>query len=254
MNSYKILLNLILFFIGNFIVAQSDQAFESNSLENKNILVIWGGWEGHQPEVYARKVSKWARSKGANVIISDSLGVYSNKEIMGKMDLILQHWTMGSITEEQSRGLIEAVKSGTGLVGCHGGIGDSFRNNPEYQYMVGGQWVAHPGGKINYKVEIENTDDPIIQGIDDFEIFNTEKYYMHVDPNVKVLARTIFSGDHDEWIEGATMPVVWKKIHKKGRVYYMSIGHNPEDFDHPAVWTLLTRGIYWAANGKIQSK
>ena len=169
---------------------------------------------------------------------------------MEKQDLIIQYWTMGTITDDESKGLIEAIKSGTGLVGCHGGIGDSFRNNTDYQYMVGGQWVTHPGGKINYKVEIGQTNDPVTNGVGDFEIFNTEQYYMHVDPNVKVLARTTFSGEHDQWIKGATMPVVWKKMHQNGRVFYISIGHNPEDFDHPAVWTMLTRGIDWAGNGK----
>ena len=186
---------------------------------------------------------------GAHFIVSDSLGVYANKDLMDKQDLIIQYWTMGEITKEQSKGLIEAVKNGTGLVGCHGGLGDSFRNNTDYQYMIGGQWVTHPGGKINYTVQISNTGDSVTEGLQDFEIQNTEQYYMHVDPNVRVLATTTFNADYDAWIEGNSMPVVWKKHHDKGPIFYISIGHNPEDFDHPAVWTMLTRGIDWAITG-----
>jgi len=254
MNALKSVLIIMLMAISSNTLAQSEDPLEHISLANKNILIVWGGWDGHQPQVFAKKVASWAVSAGAKVTVSDSLGIYTDKDFMKKQDLIIQYWTMGKITEEQSKGLIESVKNGAGLVGCHGGIGDSFRENPEFQYMVGGQWVAHPGDKINYKVEIEPTHDPVTKGVDDFEIFNTEQYYMHVDPNVKVLAKTTFSGKHDPWIKGASMPVVWKKIHQKGRVFYISIGHNPEDFDHPAVWTMLTRGIDWAANGKKRSE
>ena len=252
MNSLKSILLLLLIIVGFNMIAQTSDPNESISLENKHILVVWGGWDGHQPDVFAKKISKWALKMGANVIVSDSLGVYTNKDLMAKQDLIIQYWTMGTITDEQSKGLIETIKNGAGLVGCHGGIGDSFRNNTDYQYMVGGQWVTHPGGKINYSVQISNTGDPITKDLQDFEIENTEQYYMHVDPNVRVLATTTFNADHDAWIEGNTMPVVWKKTHKKGKVFYISIGHNPEDFDHPAVWTMLTRGIDWASNGKKQ--
>ena len=249
MNGQKIILLLFLCCFGRQVTGQSAHQDETISLKNKNILVVWGGWDGHQPDVFAKKISKWAKQMGAQVIVSDSLGVYSNKGLMDKQDLIIQYWTMGEISKEQSEGLIEAVKNGTGLVGCHGGLGDSFRNNTDYQYMVGGQWVTHPGGKINYSVQISNTGDPVTEGLIDFEIQNTEQYYMHVDPNVRVLATTTFNADHDDWINGNSMPVVWKKHHDKGPVFYISIGHNPEDFDHPAVWTMLTRGIDWAING-----
>lgn len=254
MTVLKSLLFILLIGLSGLATAQSADPLDNISLANKNILVVWGGWEDHQPQVFAKKVAAWATSVGAHVTVSDSLGIYTDKDFMKKQNLIIQYWTMGTITEEQSKGLIDSVKNGAGLVGCHGGIGDSFRENPEFQYMVGGQWVAHPGDKINYKVEIDDAFDPVTKGVDDFEIFNTEQYYMHVDPNVKVLARTSFSAEHDQWIKGANMPVVWKKIHQKGRVFYISIGHNPEDFDHPAVWTMLTRGIDWAAKGKNETE
>jgi len=247
MNPLKSISFTLLVILSCNVLAQSGDTGGSISLANKNILVVWGGWDGHQPDVFAKKISEWASSKGARVTVSDSLGVYTNSELMKKQDLIIQYWTMGKITDEQSKGLIETIKSGTGLVGCHGGIGDSFRNNTDYQYMVGGQWVTHPGGKIDYTVQISNTGDPVTEGLQDFEIKNTEQYYMHVDPNVRVLAMTTFNADHDNWIKGNSMPVVWKRYHDKGPVFYISIGHNPEDFDHPAVWTMLTRGIDWAS-------
>lgn len=254
MKNIPVLLLLSCLFISAVSYTQHDNIQDSFDLKNKKILIVYGGWEGHQPDVFARKIEKWALEKGAVVSVSDSLGVYVQKDFMQGIDLIIQYWTMGTISDDQCEGLLNVIKNGTGLVGCHGGIGDSFRNNPEYQYMVGGQWVTHPGGKIKYEVHISDQEDPITSGVHDFEIGNTEQYYMHVDPNVKVLATTTFSDEHDSWIKGAVMPVVWKKYHNKGRIFYVSIGHNPEDFDHPAVWTMLTRGIDWASKSKYQER
>ena len=112
--------------------------------------------------------------------------------------------------------------------------------------MVGGQFIKHPGGQVSYTVKMNNTEDPIIKGINDFSLFS-EQYYMHVDPAIEVLATTQFSGEHDSWIAGVEVPVVWKKAFGKGRVYYNAIGHSEKDFEIPEVWNLITRGVLWAA-------
>ena len=213
-----------------------------NSLEGKKILVVYGGWNGHQPEYFANKISDWLKTQNANVFISDSTSIYTNGKLMNKLDLIIQHITMNEITDDQLNGLIKAVANGTGLAGCHGGLADSFRDKTEYQYMVGGQFVKHPGGEVNYKVTIENKKDPITKGINDFKIFS-EQYYMHVDPALEILASTKFSGENDPWIKGAIVPVVWKKKYGKGKVFYNSIGHSKQDYNIPEVWTLL-KGSY----------
>ncbi|HAR38538.1 MAG TPA: hypothetical protein DCS09_08230, partial [Porphyromonadaceae bacterium] len=153
---------------------------------------------------------------------------------------------MGTITKEQEKGLLTAVKRGVGLAGWHGGIGDAFRNNVEFQFMVGGQWVAHPGGVNPYTVNITDHNDKVTRGLKDFKM-HSEQYYMQVDPNVKVLATTTFNGDHAPWIDGAVMPVVWKKMDGKGRVFYSSLGHVAKDFEGPEVLEIMQRGIRWAA-------
>lgn len=64
---------------------------------------------------------------------------------------------------------------------------DSFRNEVLWQFMTGAQWVAHPGNDgVHSKVRI-TSDDPLVAGIDDFEV-ETEQYCLHVDPAVKVHA------------------------------------------------------------------
>ena len=214
-------------------------------LKGKNILVVYGGWEGHKPKLFAEKIASWLKEKKANVYISDTTSIYDNTKLMEKLDLIIQHITMSEISENQIDNLTKTIKNGAGLAGCHGGLGDSFRNDVDFQYMVGGQFVKHPGDNTNYIVNISTKKDPITKDIDDFNL-TSEQYYMHIDPALEVLATTKFTGKHDPWIKGVVVPVVWKKYYGKGRVFYNSIGHSIENFDIPEVWKMTTRGIIWA--------
>jgi len=165
---------------------------------------------------------------------------------MKSLDLVVQVWTMGKISGEQSKGLRDAIQRGVGLAGWHGGLGDSFREDVAYQYMVGGQWVAHPGGVIDHEVNITDRKDPITRGIEDFKM-HSEQYYMHVDPNNTVLATTTFSDEHDFWVKDCIIPVVWKKMYGKGRVFYSSLGHKAVDFEVKEALEITKRGILWAS-------
>ncbi len=223
----------------------------ASPLNGKKVLFVWGGWMGHEPDKCRDIFVPWLQSEGAQVTVSDTLQVYVDQDIKNEYDLIVQTWTMGTITGPQERALLEAVKSGVGLAGWHGGLGDSFRNNTEYQFMVGGQWVAHPGGVIDYRVNIADHKDPVTKGLSDFDM-HSEQYYMHVDPNVKVLAITTFNDQSASWIGGNVVPVVWKKVYGKGRVFYSSLGHVATDFNVPQVLEIQKRGIYWACMSKYE--
>ncbi|MCM8785532.1 MAG: ThuA domain-containing protein [Candidatus Omnitrophica bacterium] len=213
----------------------------------KKVLVVWGGWEGHEPKKCVDIFIPFLLENGFDVEVSNTLDSFLDTEKMKSISLIVICWTMGTITPEQEKGLLSSIKNGTGIAGWHGGMADSFRNNTEYQFMVGGQWVAHPGGIVRYKVNIIDKDDPVTKGIDDFEV-ESEQYYMHVDPSNKVLATTTFEGTDDiPWIKGCVMPVVWKRIYGKGKVFYCSVGHTAKDFDIPEVREIVKRGMLWAA-------
>ncbi|MCC6485412.1 MAG: ThuA domain-containing protein [Armatimonadetes bacterium] len=212
----------------------------------KKALIVWGGWDGHEPKQCADIFAPILQEKGFDVKVSDSMDPYKDADYMSSLSLIVPVWTMGQIEGEQESGLLSAIKSGVGVAGWHGGMGDAFRNNTEYQFMVGGQWVAHPGNVIDYKVNITNGDDPITQGLSDFAM-HSEQYYMHVDPSNEVLATTTFNGAHAAWIDGCVMPVVWKRKYGNGRVFYSSLGHVAADFDVPEAREIQVRGMMWAA-------
>ncbi|MCB0153940.1 MAG: ThuA domain-containing protein [Anaerolineae bacterium] len=212
----------------------------------KKALMVWGGWAGHEPKQCVELFAPLLQTAGFSVEIADTLDVFLDQPRLSSLNLIVPIWTMGTLTAEQERGLLDAVKSGVGLAGWHGGTGDAFRNNPTYQWMIGGQWVAHPGDIIPYTVNITAPADPIMQGVSDFDMLS-EQYYMHVDPSNEVLATTTFQTDIAPWVNGCVMPVVWKRRWGQGRVFYSSLGHVAQDFEVPQAREIQRRGLLWAA-------
>lgn len=217
----------------------------------KKALLVWGGWDGHTPKESIDVFAPLLAAKGYEVTISDNMNPYADAALLAAQDLIVPCWTMGKIDKPQGEGLLAAVRAGTGIAGWHGGIIDSFRENTEYQWMTGGQWVAHPGGCIpSYRVEIVDPGHPIVKGLKDFDMPNTEQYFIHVDPSVHVLCRTVFSGEHgdrDRYQAGTVMPYAYTKTYGKGRVFVACWGHTHMDFDVPEAREIVLRGMLWAA-------
>ncbi len=212
----------------------------------KSALMVWGGWEGHEPKQCVVRFVPFLEGEGYRVEVSDTLEVFEDADKMKALDLVTPCWTMGEISEDQEKGLLDAVKGGVGIAGWHGGMGDAFRNATAYQFMVGGQWVEHPGGIIDYRVTITKPDDPLMAGIEDFEM-HSELYYMHVDPSNEVLATVTVAGDPHPWIAGTVMPAVWTRRYGEGRVFYSALGHVAADFDVVPCFEIMKRGLLWAS-------
>ncbi len=201
-------------------------------------LIVQGGWDGHEPKPVSEILATVLQESGVDVTVSDTLDAFTDEALMKDLDLIVPIWTMGDIQADQLKPLLAAVQGGCGIAGLHGGMGDAFRLQTEYQYMCGGQWVAHPGGAgVTYGVHILDPWHPLTEGISDFEV-TSEQYYMHVDPAIIVLATCNFGH--------TVMPAVWIKSYGEGRVFYCSVGHIAADLDVPEVKELMKRGMLWA--------
>ncbi len=218
----------------------------------KKAIIVQGGWDGHQPVQVAERFKESLTRMDFEVNVYDNLDVFLDGEMLKTLDLIVPIWTMGELSKEQLEPVMEAVGSGVGMAGCHGGLCDAFRQSVGWQFMTGGNWVAHPGGDgVKYTVNIKNGSSPITLGISDFEV-ESEHYYLHVDPAVEVLATTRFPAVN--WYHAANgevdMPVIWTKRWGFGRVFYNSLGHHDDIFDIPEALELMERGFLWAAEGK----
>jgi uncharacterized protein len=218
---------------------------QSSERSRREALIVWGGWHGHEPERCAGIVRGMLEEEGFGVRVENTTEAFADPQL-ARINLIVPIITMAKVEKTQLDNLSKAVRGGVGLAGFHGGMCDAFREAVEYQFMCGGQWVAHPGNIIDYRVNVVRRDDPVMQGIEDFD-YRSEQYYMHVDPSNEVLATTTFSGEYASWIAGVVMPVVWKRRHGEGRVFYSALGHVAAEFEVAPMRTLLRRGMIWAA-------
>lgn len=217
----------------------------------RSALIVWGGWEGHEPQQVAELFACDLEEQGFLVRLINGFSALEEGAWLNELSLIVPICTMTDISKQQLRNLLEAVRGGVGIAGCHGGMCDAFRQETEYHFMTGGQFVAHPGdGGVTYRVRIVDATHEITSGLSDFDV-TTEQYYMHVDPAVKVLASTAFPvapGPHEP--NGPIeMPVAWTKLYGKGRVFYCSLGHNTEVLKREPVRQLMVQGMVWASRG-----
>jgi len=219
---------------------------------SKSALIVYGGWDGHEPDRVADLFAEILRAENFSVEVSDTLDSFADTEKVASMNLIAPVWTMGSITPEQRNPVYNAVADlGVGIAGCHGGMCDSFRSDTEWQFMTGSQWVAHPGNDgLRYWIHIDRRNPhPITDGLPDFEVVS-EQYYLHVDPLVNTLAYCHFptpgaDGPHVQ--NAGRMPQVYTKHHGKGRVFYNALGHQRNVLEAEVPRELMRRGFLWAA-------
>ena len=210
----------------------------------KGALITWGGWPGHEPDKVAALLAGWLREDGMEVHVTDSLDCFDDAAALTAVDLIVPVWTMSEITRARAQAVADAVAGGVGLAGCHGGMCDSFRTEVVWHFMTGAQWVAHPGNDgVRYGVRIIS-DHELVAGIGDFEV-ETEQYYLHVDPAVRVHAVCDFplvDGPHAA--NGpVAVPVVYSKLWGRGRVYYNALGHKVTVIDPGPAAALIRRGL-----------
>ncbi|MGL6174738.1 MAG: ThuA domain-containing protein [Cellulosilyticaceae bacterium] len=219
----------------------------------KKALIFQGGWDGHEPTLTSKRFGRLLESEGFSVEISDTLDCLADANKLLELDLIVSCWTMGDIPHEYVTNISKAIGAGVGLAGCHGGMCDSFRQNTEWQFITGGQWISHPGGDgVEYTVNICSGSSPIVEGLEDFPV-KSEHYYLHIDPSIEVLATTRFPlvSYYHLSNKPVDMPVAWTKFWGNGRVFYTSLGHHDDVFDNsPNAQEIMKRGMLWAADGK----
>ena len=81
----------------------------SQNLNEKKVLIMWGGWEDHQPELFVEQVKNWLENEAIDYVVSNDLNDYANFEFLSKFNLIIQSVTMSQLTNDQEFGLLKAI-------------------------------------------------------------------------------------------------------------------------------------------------
>ncbi len=228
---------------------------------SKNALIVRGGWDGHQPVEATDLFLPFLNASGYSVHIEGSPKVYADASYLETVDLIVQCTTMASIEKEELAGLCGAIEAGTGMVGWHGGIADSYRSSSDYLHLISGQFACHPGKHARDRVGAQSdnyvpyrvnmlpaaANHPITRGIGDFDLV-TEQYWVLSDDYIDVLATTTQAvRAWDPWTRPVTSPAIWTRQWGKGRIFVCTPGHRVEVLEDPNVRIIIERGMLWAS-------
>jgi type 1 glutamine amidotransferase len=229
-------------------------------MSERKALVVRGGWEGHAPVEATELFLPFLRENGFEVRVEESPEVYADTEALAATDLIVQSVTMSEISHDQLKGLRGAVAAGTGMVGWHGGIADSYRNSSDYLQLIGGQFATHPSKEpgmrkgsqednyLPHTVELTELGrkHPIMEGLEDFEL-DTEQYWVLHDDLIDVLATTTHPVQPwHPWHRPITSPAVWTRQWGEGRIVVATPGHSVDILQDENVRTIIERGFLWA--------
>ena len=206
--------------------------------------ILTGGWSGHDPEGVAAWTAERLTSIGIESEVVRDLDRLLDADALDTLALVVPNWTMGSLDPDAEGALVGAVERGLGLVGTHGGMGDAFRGSLAYQWLVGGQFVGHPGDVCPHRV----TFDPGSALLGDLPAaeLTTERYVMLIDPAIQVHASLTFGADPLPWLDGVRVPVAWTRRWGAGRVAYLSVGHRVDDLREPTLTIAFDRLAGWA--------
>lgn len=175
------------------------------------------------------------------------------------------------LTEQQRTDLLEFVRNGGGFVGVHAAstmflpwpafgkrreaeaaCGRTFKRWPEFNEMLGAEFVEHPYGVIQAPVIVDDPRFPAVRFLPEkfnlrdemYEFKNFSRDAMDVvlrlDTAALDLNRRGDSGHTADW------PLAWAKPYGKGRVFYCALGHSRDTWDIPDIQRIYFEALRWA--------
>lgn len=173
-----------------------------------------------------------------------------------------------AMTEEGKRALLDAIANGKGFVGLHSAT-DTF-NNPAnktapvalarpgppvdpYTQMIGAEFTSH-AKQQTARTRVATHDFPGLQTLPDFEILEEWYAFTNIASDLHVLLvqdTTSMKVDpkthqRDPQYRGVPYPSTWARMHRKGRVFYTSMGHRDDVWQSDRYKQIVMAGITWA--------
>ena len=144
---------------------------------------------------------------------------------------------------EGQENLARFVRQGGGAVLVHFACG-AFQEWPEFVQLAGRVWDPKLRGHDPhgaFRVDIADSNHPIMQGFPAFEVTDELYTCLTGDPPITVLATAVSKVDQK------TYPMAFVLPYGQGRVFHSVLGHDVKAFSTPAVGELFRRATAWAA-------
>jgi len=178
-------------------------------------------------------------------------GVLDSAASLARYDLVFLDFynaTTPTLSDAAKENLVQFVKGGKGLAVAHLSSA-SFKEWDEFHKMCGRYWVMGTSGhgpRGTFKARIANKENPITQGLEDFEADDELYAKLQGDGPINVLVEADSDWSHK------TEPLVFTVEYGKGRVFHEAFGHDGKAIRNPSVQKLIQRGSAWAATGKVE--
>ena len=164
-------------------------------------------------------------------------------ENLRQFDLLLLYTTGNNRHGADVEAINRFVENGKSLIGIHNAA-DTFTDDPDFIAMLGGRFKHHPE-QLDIDVEILDRDHVVTNGLKDFRVHDELYLFNDFHPEkVHLLAQTRSCDDN------GPVPICWMRLHGKGRVFYLSLGHNPSVIADQKWQELFINGVKWSLNSE----
>jgi type 1 glutamine amidotransferase len=190
-------------------------------------------------------------SEKFDVKVCEDPAILEAKTALERYDLVflnLYNAKTPTLSDEAKANLLAFVKGGKGFAVSHLASA-SFKEWPEFKALCGRYWVMGTSGhgpRSVFKVNITDSQDPIVKGLSDFDADDELYAKLQGDAPIHVLATA-----NSDWSK-KTEPLVFTLTYGSGRVFHEAFGHDAKALKNPSVQKIIQRGCEWAATGKVQ--
>ncbi|HYL65066.1 MAG TPA: ThuA domain-containing protein [Candidatus Methylomirabilis sp.] len=243
---------------------------KSSGFEHAVIKVVNG-----EPSIVEKALRGMSAKYDFDVTASKDGRIFDSQEFHDYAALVF--FTTGDLTTEGGdknppmspqgkQAFLDAIHSGSvSFVGIHAAT-DTFHTQPDsqdnryiaygeksdpYIKMIGGEFIIH-GQQHDPRLQTANViiDDPKFPGLEGVHspVSLMDEWYSMKDfaPDLHVICTLDTSTMNGNAYKRPPYPVVWTRMHGRGKVFYTAIGDRPENWQNPFHLNLLAGGIRWA--------
>jgi len=225
-------------------------------MTDRRCLIVTGG-VGHPGEDTSAILSELFAEEGIASEVTDEVDAALESLAHDQWDLLAVNalrWRMlpdryaadrtewaYEISPGARAGIESHVAAGRGIFGAHTAC-ICFDDWPRWGQILGGHWdwerSMHPPLDSAH-IRVEGTDDPLLEGLSDFDVTDEVYGFLSLEPDVTPL----LTGSHS----GAVHPLFWRHRCGPTRVVYDALGHDARSYEPAAHCHLVRRAVRWAA-------
>jgi len=197
-------------------------------------------------------------TKDGRVFLKESLADYGALFFQTQGDLTKEGVDkQPPMPPEGKKAILDFVASGKGFVGAHC-ASDTFHSPKHrngdfvhqeevdpYIAMLGGEFIRH-GEQQKAWMRVADKKFPGTQGLEDFQLHEEWYSLKNFSPDLHVILVQDNTGMRNLDYARPDFPATWARMHKKGRVFYTSMGHREDVWSNPIFQKLLVGALSWA--------